>query len=156
MPNPEDHHSDREISSPLNTTKSNDDNYVEITLDIRDDTVAVHSVKNATGTKAEEAELEALAKSLQKKRSFGASIVRNVSTRMRFSSFKKQPHPFRRFDRSSAAAQHALKGLKFISKTDGGSGWETVQKRFDELTATSDCLLPRAKFGECIGERTRV
>ncbi|XP_055832355.1 respiratory burst oxidase homolog protein D isoform X2 [Solanum dulcamara] len=151
MQNPEDHHSDREISSPLNTTKSNNDNYVEITLDIRDDTVAVHSVKNATGTKAEEAELEALAKSLQKKRSFGASIVRNVSMKMRFSSFKKQPHPLRRFDRSSAAAQHALKGLKFISKSDGGSGWETVQKRFDELTATSDCLLPRAKFGECIG-----
>ncbi|MCD7455123.1 hypothetical protein HAX54_027064 [Datura stramonium] len=156
MQNPEDHHSGKEIienddNSPLNTTTSNDDNYVEITLDVRDDAVTVQSVKNATGTKAEDAELEELAKSLQKKRSFGASIFRNASMRMRLASFKRQPHPARSFDRTSAAAQHALKGLKFISKTDGGSGWATVEKRFDELTATSDGLLPRAKFGECIG-----
>ncbi|KAK6787548.1 hypothetical protein RDI58_016073 [Solanum bulbocastanum] len=151
MQNPEDHHSDREFSSPSNTAKSNDDKYVEITLDIRDDSMAVHSVKNATKTKAEEAEIEALGKRLQKKRSFGATIVRNVSMRMRLSSFKRQPHPPRTFDRSSTAAQNALKGFKFISKTDGGSGWDTVQQRFDELTAISDSLLPRAKFGECIG-----
>lgn len=151
MQSPQDYHSDREeIRSPLNTTSRRDENYVEITLDIRDDTVAVHSVKSATGTKAEEAEFEALAKSLQKKRSFGASIVRNVSMTMRLASFNKQPHRLDR--RSSAVAQHALKGLKFISKTDSGSGWVGVEKSFNELTATSDGLLPREKFGECIGK----
>ncbi|KAK4374677.1 hypothetical protein RND71_005354 [Anisodus tanguticus] len=156
MQNPEDH-SDREIvendnnSSPLNANTSNDDNYVEITLDVCDDTVAVRSFKNASETKAEEAELEELAKSLRKKSSFGASLIKNASMRMRLASFKKQPHPSRRFDRTSAAAQHALKGLKFISKTDGGSGWAAVEKRFDELTSTSDGLLPRAQFGACIG-----
>ncbi|CAN4100145.1 unnamed protein product [Withania somnifera] len=155
MQSPEDHHDGREIiendnSSPLNlnTTTSNDDNYVEITLDVRDDVVAVHSVKNVTGTTAEP---EALAKSLQKKRSFGASIVRNASLRMRLASLKKHPHPALNLDRTSAAAQHALKGLKFISKTDSGCGWAAVEKRFEELTATSDGLLPREKFGECIG-----
>lgn len=151
MQNPEDHHSDREIISPSYTTKSNDDKYVEVTLDIRDDTVAVHSVKNATKTKAEEAEIEALGKNLQKKRSFGATIVRNLSKRLR-----SQPHPPRTIDRSSTAAQNVLKGFKFISRTDGGSGWDTVQQRFDELTANSDSLLPKAKFGECIGKRIRV
>ncbi|XP_015077625.1 respiratory burst oxidase homolog protein D isoform X1 [Solanum pennellii] len=146
MQNPEDHHSDREIISPSYTTKSNDDKYVEVTLDIRDDTVAVHGVKNATKTKAEEAEIDALGKNLQKKRSFGATIVRNLSKTLR-----SQPHPPRTIDRSSTAAQNALKGFKFISRTDGGSGWDTVQQRFDELTANSDSLLPKAKFGECIG-----
>ncbi|XP_060168520.1 respiratory burst oxidase homolog protein D-like [Lycium barbarum] len=158
MQNPEDHHhSDKEIiendnnNSPLNASTSNDDTYVEITLDVRDDTVVVHSVKNATGNKGEEAELEVLAKSLQKKRSFAASIIKRTSMRMRLASFKKQSHPSRRFDRTSVAAQHALKGLKFISKTDGGSGWAGVEKRFHELTATSEGLLPRAQFGACIG-----
>ncbi|KAM3374872.1 respiratory burst oxidase protein D isoform X1 [Capsicum galapagoense] len=155
MKSPEDRHTDREItendnSSPLNTTRSNDDSYVEVTLDLRDDMVEVRSVQPAIETKAEESELEALAKSMQKKRSFGSSVVGNSSIRMRLkrlASLKRHPA-----DRTSAAAQHALKGLKFISKADGGSGWAAVEKRFDELTATSsDGLLPRARFGECIG-----
>ncbi|KAJ8560000.1 hypothetical protein K7X08_004058 [Anisodus acutangulus] len=107
MQNPEDH-SDREIvendnnSSPLNTNTSNDDNYVEITLDVRDDTVTVHRRSAAL-----------------------------------------EPHSSKMLRRGC--------GLKFISKTDGGSGWAAVEKRFDELTATSDGLLPRAQFGACIG-----
>ncbi|KAG1370258.1 Respiratory burst oxidase-like protein C [Cocos nucifera] len=75
-----------------------DDQYVEITLDVRDDSVAVHSG---------------------------------------------------RIDRSKSAAAHALKGLKFISKTDGATGWLAVVKRFDELAV--DGALPRSLFGQCIG-----
>lgn len=174
MQKTEDHNSDRDIIENIdNSTQSNaitytDDTYVEITLDVREDTVAVHSVKNASGANVEEAELQVLrlAKNLRKKQSFGTSVVRNTSIRMRqvaqelkrLATLKKQqPHPSRRFDRTnSVAAHHALKGLKFISKTDGGAGWAAVEKRFHELSATSDGLLPRAKFGECIGKRTRV
>nr|XP_016510188.1 PREDICTED: respiratory burst oxidase homolog protein D-like isoform X1 [Nicotiana tabacum] len=169
MQKTEDHNSDRDIIENIdNSTQSNaitytDDTYVEITLDVREDTVAVHSVKNASGANVEEAELQVLrlAKNLRKKQSFGTSVVRNTSIRMRqvaqelkrLATLKKQqPHPSRRFDRTnSVAAHHALKGLKFISKTDGGAGWAAVEKRFHELSATSDGLLPRAKFGECIG-----
>ncbi|XP_070033951.1 respiratory burst oxidase homolog protein D-like isoform X2 [Nicotiana tomentosiformis] len=163
MQKTEDRNSDREIIDNDNSSPSKtiDDTYVEITLDIREDTVAVHSVKNASGANiVEEAEVEVLglAKNVKKKHSFGASVVRNTSMRMRqvaqelklLASLKKQqPRPFDRTN--SVAAHHALKGLKFISKTDGCAGWAAVENHFDELSATSDGLLPRGKFGECIG-----
>ncbi|XP_015069955.1 respiratory burst oxidase homolog protein C [Solanum pennellii] len=139
--------------------KSNDDAYVEITLDVREDSVAVHSVKTAGGADVEDPELALLAKGLEKKSTLGASLVRNASSRIRqvsqelkrLASLNKRPIPTGRFDRNKSAAAHALKGLKFISKTDGGAGWAAVEKRFDEITASTTGLLPRAKFGECIG-----
>ncbi|CAN4088646.1 unnamed protein product [Withania somnifera] len=139
--------------------KSNDDAYVEITLDVRDDSVAVHSVKTAGGADVEDPELALLAKGLEKKSTLGSSLVRNASSRIRqvsqelkrLASLNKRPIPTGRFDRNKSAAAHALKGLKFISKTDGGAGWAAVEKQFDELTASTTGLLPRAKFGECIG-----
>ncbi|EMS56450.1 Respiratory burst oxidase-like protein B [Triticum urartu] len=50
---------------------------------------------------------------------------------------------------SKSAAAHALKGLKFISRTDGSAGWPAVEKRFDDLAENG--LLHRSKFGKCIG-----
>ena len=44
------------------------------------------------------------------------------------------------------AAAPALKGLKFISKN---AEWPAVERRFDALTTNE--MLPRALFGECIG-----
>ncbi|XP_031277316.1 respiratory burst oxidase homolog protein C [Pistacia vera] len=138
---------------------SHDESYVEITLDVHDDAVAVHSVKAANGADIDEdPELTLLAKGLEKRSSsFGSSMVRNASSRIRqvshelkrLTSFSKKPPP--RFDRTKSAATHALRGLKFISKTDGGASWAAVEKRFDEITASTDGVLPRARFGECIG-----
>ena len=136
-----------------------DQAYVEITLDVRDDSVAVHSVKAAGGGEIEDPELTLLAKGLEKRSSFRASaVVRNASSRIkqvsqelkRFASFSKKSNQAGRFDRNKSAAAHALKGLKFISKTDGGTGWAAVEKRLDDLTAGG--LLPRSLFGECIGK----
>ncbi|KAG5537347.1 hypothetical protein RHGRI_024705 [Rhododendron griersonianum] len=135
-----------------------DQAYVEITLDVRDDSVAVHSVKAAGGGEIEDPELTLLAKNLERRSSFRASsIVRNASSRIKqvsqelkkLASFSKRPQG--RFDRSKSAAVNALKGLKFISKTDGGAGWAAVEKRFDSLTANTNGLLPRSLFCECIG-----
>ncbi|PSR89389.1 Respiratory burst oxidase protein like [Actinidia chinensis var. chinensis] len=139
-----------------------DQAYVEITLDVRDDSVAVHSVKAAGGGEIEDPELTLLAKGLEKRSSFRTSaVVRNASSRFkqvsqelkRFASFSKKSSQVGRFDRNKSAAAHALKGLKFISKTDGAAGWAAVEKRFDDLTAGSPGggLLPRSLFGECIG-----
>ncbi|KAI8018501.1 hypothetical protein LOK49_LG04G02383 [Camellia lanceoleosa] len=135
-----------------------DQSYVEITLDVRDDSVAVHSVKTAGGAEVEDPELTLLAKGLEKRSSFKSSIVRNASSRIRqvsqelkkLASFSKRSHPGR-FDRNKSAAAHALKGLKFISKTDGGAGWAAVEKRFNNLTSSTNGLLHRSLFGECIG-----
>ncbi|KAK0590794.1 hypothetical protein LWI29_031753 [Acer saccharum] len=145
--------------SPTSRDSHHQEPYVEITLDVRDDSVAVHSVRAANGSDIQEdPELALLARGLEKRTtSFGSSVVRNASSRVkqvshelkRLTSFSKKPPA--RFDRTKSAATHALKGLKFISKTDGGAGWAAVVKRFDDITASTNGFLPRARFGECIG-----
>ncbi|KDP22507.1 hypothetical protein JCGZ_26338 [Jatropha curcas] len=177
-PHHQHHHSDTELlsgekvpysgplSGPLNkrgtrksarfnipeSSSSQDEQYVEVTLDVRDDSVAVHSVKAANGV-AEDPEVTLLAKGLEKRSA--SKIVRNASAKIRqeikrLASFSKRQPPSR-LDRTKTAAAHALKGLEFISKTDGGAGWAAVEKRFDEITASTHGLLPRSRFCECIG-----
>ncbi|CAN4084638.1 unnamed protein product [Withania somnifera] len=55
--------------------------------------------------------------------------------------------------RNKSTAQHALGGLRFISKTTGESDtnvlWKKVEARFHALA--KDGLLAREDFGECIG-----
>ncbi|XP_042496321.1 respiratory burst oxidase homolog protein C-like [Macadamia integrifolia] len=136
-----------------------DEAYVEITLDVRDDSVAVHSVKAAGGADSEDPELTLLAKTLEKRSSsLGSSVIRSASWKIRqvsqelkrLASLTRRPST-RRFDRNKSAAAHALKGLKFIAKTDGAAGWLGVEKRFHDLTASTNGVLPRSLFGECIG-----
>nr|AKS03954.1 respiratory burst oxidase-like protein 1 [Rubia cordifolia] len=136
------------------STNSGDDAYVEITLEVSDDAVAVHSVKAAGGGEIEEPELALLARGLEKK----SSMVRNASSKFkhfsqelkRLASFSRRPQ-MGKYDRTKSAAAHALMGLKFISKTDGAAGWAAVEKRFDDLTKDNGGLLPRSQFWECIG-----
>ncbi|KAK4410684.1 Respiratory burst oxidaseprotein C [Sesamum angolense] len=136
------------------TSAAATDDYVEITLDVREDSVAVHSVKAAGGGEVED---PGLTKLLEKNSSFArnapARIIRQVSLELkRLASFTRHPHPGRRLDRTKSSAAYALKGLKFISQTDGGAAcWAGVENRFDELTATTNGLLPRSLFCECIG-----
>ncbi|KAL0380314.1 UNVERIFIED_CONTAM: Respiratory burst oxidaseprotein C [Sesamum angustifolium] len=136
------------------TSAAATDDYLEITLDVREDSVAVHSVKAAGGGEVED---PGLTKLLEKKSSFArnapARIIRQVSLELkRLASFTRHPHPGRRLDRTKSSAAYALKGLKFISQTDGGAAcWARVENRFDELTATTNGLLPRSLFCECIG-----
>ena len=140
--------------------RADDEAYVEITLDILDDSIAVHSVQTAGGEKGEDPELALLAKkTLEKKSSVGSSVFRNTSSRIkqvsqelkRFASFSRRPSG-RHFDRTKSAVTHALKGLKFITaKAGGASGWSTVEKRFDDLTASTNGLLHFSLFCECIG-----
>ncbi|KAJ4973496.1 hypothetical protein NE237_006670 [Protea cynaroides] len=136
-----------------------DEAYVEITLDVRDDSVAVHSVKAAGGMDSEDPELTLLAKTLEKRSSsLGSSVMRSASWGIRqvsqelrrLASLTRRPS-IRRFDRTKSAAAHALKGLKFITKTDGAAGWPAVEKRFHDLTASTNGLLPRSLFADCIG-----
>lgn len=62
---------------------NNDDVCVEITLDVCDDSVAVHSIKTAGGGNVEDPELALLAKRLEKKSFFDSSVVRNALSRIR-------------------------------------------------------------------------
>lgn len=135
-----------------------DEVYVEITLDVRDDSVAVHSVKPAGNGECEDPEVTLLQRTLEKRSSFGSSVIRTASSRIRqvsqelkrLASLTMRQGPGR-VERSRSAAAHALLGLKFISKTDGSAGWAAVEKRFDDLAV--DGCLSRALFGQCIGNR---
>ncbi|KAJ0790263.1 putative NAD(P)H oxidase (H(2)O(2)-forming) [Helianthus annuus] len=147
------------IASGSLRSKNDDDEYVEVTLDVGDDSVAVHSVKTAGGADVEDPELALLAKGLGKRSTLGASLVRNASSKIRqvseelrkmTTSFSRRT-PVGRYDRSKSAATHALIGLKFISKTDGAAAWAALEKQFDKLTAGTNGLLTRELFGECIG-----
>jgi respiratory burst oxidase len=136
-----------------------DDDYVEITLDVRDDSVAVHSVKPAAG--GDDSDVTLLARTLEKRSSsFGHAVIRNASSRIkqvsqelrRLASVNRRGGAAgpRGVDRSKSGAAHALKGLKFISKTDGAAGWPAVERRFDD--EARDGLLHRSKFGKVIGK----
>ncbi|KAJ6705222.1 putative proteinDPH OXIDASE [Salix purpurea] len=147
------------FSNPPETIINPDDDpssYVEITLDIREDSVAVHSVQGAN----EDPELTLLTKTALEgtnSSSLRSSLFRNTSSKIRqvsqelkrFASLSRRTST-RRFDRNKSAAAHALKGLKFIA-TKTGDGWLAVEKRFQDLTAPTNGLLPCSLFGECIG-----
>ena len=171
------------VSAPLSapppraspsSAAGDDDDYVEITLDVRDDSVAVHSVKpahhgggGAGAAAADDPDVTLLARTLESRRSssYGHSAIRSASSRIkqvsqelrRLASLNRRGGgaPGRGLDRSKSAAAHALKGLKFISRADGAKGWEAVEERFDKLDREGKLpngLLPRSKFGEVIGE----
>ncbi|XP_074569477.1 respiratory burst oxidase homolog protein B-like [Curcuma longa] len=131
---------------------ADEEDYVEITLDVRDDAVAVHSVKTAGGAEAaEDSEMSLLARTLERRSasSSASSRFRQVSQRLlRLASLTKRPvaEPI---DRSKSAAAHALKRLKFITKATGAAGWPAVEKRFEELAV--DGRLHRSLFGQCVG-----
>ncbi|WVZ51386.1 hypothetical protein U9M48_002538 [Paspalum notatum var. saurae] len=144
--------------SPSSSSSHADDDYVEITLDVRDDSVAVHSVKPAhggAGAGAGDPDVALLARTLESRRS--SSVIRNASSRIkqvsqelrRIASINRRGGGGPRIDRSKSGAAHALKGLKFISRAEGAAGWEAVEKRFDKLADNG--LLHRSKFGQCIG-----
>ncbi|KAL6003583.1 hypothetical protein ACLOJK_023816 [Asimina triloba] len=150
---------------------------VEITLDIRadDSSIAVHTIKTAAAEKINEEEdpqnTLLAKKTLERRTSFtsstilrtASSTIKQVSqelrrlTSMGRTQGRPSPSPsaaLRRLDRTKSAAAHALKGLKFISRTDGGAaGWPAVEKRFDELSV--DGFLPRSAFGQCIGMESK-
>ncbi|ESQ32516.1 hypothetical protein EUTSA_v10003619mg [Eutrema salsugineum] len=141
-----------------------DDEYVEITLDIRDDSVAVHSVQQAGGggggaQHLEDPELTLLTKKTLESslnNSTSLSFFRSTSSRIKNASrelrrvFSRRPSPaVRRFDRTSSAAIHALKGLKFIATKT--AAWPAVDERFEKLSLDSNGLLLSSKFWECLG-----
>ncbi|CAN1858526.1 Respiratory burst oxidase homolog protein B [Linum perenne] len=146
------------LSGPLVTTtkkakksarfkdQEEDKEYVEITLDIRDDVVSVQNIQ----------ETALLAGQMERRRS-GSSLGSHLSFRVRqvsqelkkLASSSSSKAAFGKVDRNKSGAARALKGLKFMSKNVGSDGWSEVEKRFDELAV--DGALPKTRFAQCIG-----
>lgn len=87
-------------------------------------------------------------RTLKPKATLRSVVSGRIKTLVRSLSFASS----RRLDRSKSGAMFALRGLRFIAKTDAvGGGWDEVEKRFDELSVEGN--LPKSKFGHCIGTR---
>ncbi|KAF8387818.1 hypothetical protein HHK36_026479 [Tetracentron sinense] len=142
------------LSGPLNSNKKggtkrsarfrDEEAYVEITLDVRDDSVSVYNVKGA------DPETAILASRLEKRpSSLGSQLsfrLRQVSQELRRMTSSRR---FNKDDRSKSGATHALQGLQFMTKKMGREGWTEVENRFNELAV--DGVLHRAQFARCIG-----
>lgn len=122
--------------------------YVEITLDVKQDSISVYDCKPSKDEYPGKS-LLGLSRSMKKmsvlKRleSFSNELRRLTST-VPLTSETEQPR----------RAELALKGLKFITKADGVAGWPRVEKEFDEITVETGGLLLRSKFGKCIGKHS--
>ncbi|EOA17991.1 hypothetical protein CARUB_v10006425mg [Capsella rubella] len=148
---PDYHHSDTEAE------KSSEDIVpVSGSLPLTNENPAMENLGNKaaddeSSVKEDDTELTAHKRSGRVKRL--ASDVSNKLKRLKPSVFgESKPTGL---DRSKSTAGRALKGLKFISKTDGDAGWSAVEKRFLKITATTGGLLLRSKFGECIGMNSK-
>lgn len=145
------------LSGPLNGSNHNrrggkrsarfkeDETYVEITLDVREDSVTVNNVKGA------DTDMGFLPRKVERRPS---SLGSQLSFKLRqVSQELKKLGPSRRFsklDRNKSGASRALRGLQFMrEKNVGGEGWAPIEKRFDELAI--DGALPRSRFGQSIG-----
>ncbi|KAL5755506.1 hypothetical protein ACOSQ2_020252 [Xanthoceras sorbifolium] len=126
---------------------------LEVTLEIRDDSVAVHNVQTAMAGRGEgggggKEGHEDSDHQLESNESSPVAPSLFRSTSATSASLSK------RFDQMRSAAD-ALQGLKFITTKSGGgeegNDWDAVEKRFDKLTASTNGLLHFSKFGECIG-----
>ncbi|PIN21179.1 Ca2+/calmodulin-dependent protein phosphatase (calcineurin subunit B), EF-Hand superfamily protein [Handroanthus impetiginosus] len=121
------------------------DDYAEITHSVREDSVVVHSVKAGGGEQVEGPELPRLARNDWPK-------IRQVAEELKhLASFTRRHQPLGVLGRTKSAGTQALMGLKFISKTNSSAAWAGVEERFDELTSTTNGLLPRSLFYRCIG-----
>ncbi|KAK1575091.1 hypothetical protein Q3G72_002508 [Acer saccharum] len=157
------------IGAPVQNDKksaSNQNYYdpnLEVTLEICDDSVAVHSVQPATegggGGEEEEEEGHEDPEPESKLSWVGSSLLQSGSQHIKcmvsFSrrSSDKSTTSSKRYDQMKSAAD-ALKGLKFITtpkSSEEGNDWNAVEKRFDKLTASTNGLLHSFMFGECIG-----
>jgi len=154
-----------ESSANVATTSNyygEDEPYVEITLDIHDDSVSVYGLKSpnhrVAGSNYEDQSLLRQGRSgrsnsvLKRLASSVSTGITRVASSVSSSSARKPPRPqLAKLRRSKSRAELALKGLKFITKTDGVTGWPEVEKRFYVMTMTNNGLLHRSRFGECIG-----
>ncbi|GKA22515.1 respiratory burst oxidase homolog protein C-like protein [Tanacetum coccineum] len=77
--------------------------------------------------------------------------IRQVSEQIQKLTSFSRPKTVKKYDRKKTLATQALKGLKFISKSDSKAAWADIETRFKKLTEKTPGMLPRELFGECIG-----
>ncbi|GLJ10347.1 hypothetical protein SUGI_0126600 [Cryptomeria japonica] len=136
---------------------------VEVTIEVRSDSVVVHSVNNKDNDSS------VLGYETEDQGSVGSS-VRNASAKLKHFSQElrselrklsfnsrqtgaQRSREFSKLDRNKSEAQRALKGLKFVNTATGNQDmeqqWTSVEMRFEQLAFNG--MLSREDFGQCIG-----
>ncbi|XP_042478306.1 respiratory burst oxidase homolog protein E [Macadamia integrifolia] len=145
---------------------NNDDDYVQVTLELEDDSIVVRSVTPTGGSNPTvfngidgllSRSLSATSKLRRKFSWLSSSPARARTSASETDELTITARDARKIktklDRTRSSAQRAFKGLRFISKTtkteDANELWRIVESRFDRLA--NDGFLSREDFGECIG-----
>ncbi|CAN6343180.1 unnamed protein product [Urochloa humidicola] len=150
------------------TRFKDEDEYVEVTLDVRDggDVAAVRSVKSvdahqeaalldrpaaaAPGPGGLSSKLRALRRIASGgTRRFGGGGGGGGVTLSALLRGGDRSVNGARLDRSVTGAASALRGLQFLNQATVTEGWPEVEKRFHRLAV--DGYLLRTRFGQCIG-----
>ncbi|KAJ3681386.1 hypothetical protein LUZ60_015875 [Juncus effusus] len=146
-----------------NARFSGKDEYVEITLDLRDNNVAIHAADQEMsllggGAYVRPPPVHAPTGGGTTSGGGGVSLAqmfKQVGTEFKKMASKRHesgPQPVmmeRKLDRSMTTAARALKGMQFLSESMVTQGWPEVEKRFEKLSV--DGVLVRSRFGQCIG-----
>ncbi|XP_048607674.1 respiratory burst oxidase homolog protein A-like [Brassica napus] len=122
---------------------------VEITIDIKEDSISVY---NSKPSKDEDPGKSRLGQSRSMKKISVLKHLESVSNELRRLTSSV---PLTSETKPPRRAELALKGLKFITKADGVAGWPGVEKEFARLTEKTGGLFPRSNFGECIGIKAK-
>ncbi|XP_072975700.1 respiratory burst oxidase homolog protein B-like [Typha angustifolia] len=135
-------------SSKRSTRFKDKDEYMEITLNVREDGV---TIQNSRGKDQEMALLANLDRPTPSLSTSLSSKLKQVGSELRRMTSSKKPEvrPAPRLDRTMTGAARALKGLQFVTHNMVTQGWTEVEKRFDKLAV--DGFLLRSRFGQCIG-----
>lgn len=136
------------VTQPRARKTKNDDDYVEITLDLRDDAVSVQGITGAV----DDQEAALLTSQLEKQRPHKLTSQLSAKLKQVSRELKRvtsSNRGFKQLDRTKTTAARALRSLQFINKNVGTEGWAEVEKRFEKLSV--DGLLLRSRFGQCIG-----
>ncbi|CAI9760548.1 unnamed protein product [Fraxinus pennsylvanica] len=151
--------------------RNNGDDFVEVTLELDDNSILFCSVAPTSNPATSSAAGEESVSGFLKRSSSAASKLRrklswrrSASSRASASDVEEQHEAAvtsarelmkmkAKLVRNKSSAQRALGGLRFISKNTGESDsnvlWKQVEARFDDMA--KDGLLSREDFGECIG-----
>lgn len=149
---------------------NNDQDLVEVTLELDNDSIVVCSVAPTATTSKPTVHHEAstpdggilrrslsnTSRTLRRKFSWLRSTSSKASseTEELIISARDARRLKAKLQRTRSSAQRALSGLRFISKTTGANDademWRRVESRFNSLA--KDGLLSRDDFGECIGK----
>ncbi|KAL8117072.1 respiratory burst oxidase homolog protein B-like [Apium graveolens] len=132
------------------------DPYIEITVDLANDSAVVHNIKSTTPDQ----EAVLLTTCSAKRPSLSSQLsskLRQVSREIKssFSPSKKITSSNKLVKHCPSGTAQALVGLRFMHNNVGNDdGWSEVEARFDQLSV--DGMLPRSCFCKCIGMKESI